>query len=387
MKSTPRIEGFDLARALAIWGMVTVHFWIVLAYHQNEPAWLRWCLEMLDGRAAALFVILAGVGISLRAKPASGNSSADANVSGDTQRSDAGRVAAFAENAGAGSVANPLPGILLRRGLFLLVVGFVNLVIWKGDILRVYGVSLCLAAWLVGASDRKLLTAAGLFIVGFIGLMLVTDYGQEWDFKTFEYANLWSPRGISRNLFYNGFRSVFPWTGLLVFGLWLGRRNLADPRLRRRTLVIAASLALATEIASALLVRLFKAYPNGLKDEDIVGLFGTVSMPPLPMFLIAASSTAVAVICASLTIAERFAGTVAMRSLVACGQMAFTWYVVHIVVGLGGLVMLGLAGSKSLMFSVVAAAGFFVTLCAISLAVRSRGRRGPLEWLMRRLAG
>ena len=35
---------------------------------------------------------------------------------------------------------------LTNRGLFLLVVGFVNLLIWPGDILRVYGVSLLIAA-------------------------------------------------------------------------------------------------------------------------------------------------------------------------------------------------------------------------------------------------
>jgi hypothetical protein len=35
-----------------------------------------------------------------------------------------------------------IAAILRRRGLLLLAVGFLNLTIWEGDILRVYGVSL-----------------------------------------------------------------------------------------------------------------------------------------------------------------------------------------------------------------------------------------------------
>lgn len=60
-----RIIGYDLARALAVFGMVIVNFKIVMSAEKNGPAWLVSLVGLLDGRAAATFVVLAGVGLSL----------------------------------------------------------------------------------------------------------------------------------------------------------------------------------------------------------------------------------------------------------------------------------------------------------------------------------
>ena len=48
-----------MARALAILGMVIVHFVLAMAPGEQEPAWLRTTVDLLDGRARALFVVLA----------------------------------------------------------------------------------------------------------------------------------------------------------------------------------------------------------------------------------------------------------------------------------------------------------------------------------------
>jgi uncharacterized membrane protein YeiB len=366
-----RIEGYDLARGLAIWGMVTVHFRLVMAFHARQPAWLHSAVEMLDGRAAALFVILAGIGVALRTAK---NSSRGAPA-----------LPEIADQPVSVSVSDRR--LLTRRGMFLLVAGFVNLTVWEGDILRVYGVSLTVAALLLDVSDRMLLIAAGSFLAGFLLLMSVADYNAEWEWATFTYNHLWTVRGAIRNLFFNGFRSVFPWTGLLLFGFWLGRQLLADRLSRKRLFGWSLCIASTTEIVSALVVSYLRRHPTGLDDTDIVALFGTGSMPPLPAFLLAAGSTAVAVIAASLFIAERYPTALPVRALVACGQMAFTWYVFHIVFGLGTLMKLGIVDNQTLGRAVTLAAGFFVVICLISLAVRATGRRGPLEALLRKVAG
>ena len=126
-----RILGYDVARALAMLGMIVVHFGLVMAADPTRPAWSAMIMHLLDGRAAATFVVLAGVGLTLRSRRA---------VAAEDPRAIA-----------------PVRATLIRRGLFLLAMGFVNLVIWPGDILRVYGVSLIVAAGLVTASDRRLL--------------------------------------------------------------------------------------------------------------------------------------------------------------------------------------------------------------------------------------
>src|SRR6266516_176101 len=106
-----RIIGYDLARALAILGMVVVHFALVMSSEPMvEEGWMSRVVGFLDGRAAATFVVLAGIGVTLRSR-----------------------------GAAAGAAHHPkglarLRSTLLKRGLFLLAVGFLNLIIWPGDI-------------------------------------------------------------------------------------------------------------------------------------------------------------------------------------------------------------------------------------------------------------
>ena len=65
-----RIEGYDVARSLAIFGMVVVNFKTTMGAERLGPEGLIRVLNLLDGRAAALFVVLAGVGISLLSRTA-----------------------------------------------------------------------------------------------------------------------------------------------------------------------------------------------------------------------------------------------------------------------------------------------------------------------------
>lgn len=110
-----RILGFDVARAVAILGMFVVHFSMVAAADPDQPAWMARLLGFLDGRSAATFMILGGIGLTHF-----------------PQRSVAAPPKEFPS----------WKSILFRRGLILVVAGFINLTIWQGDILRVYGVSL-----------------------------------------------------------------------------------------------------------------------------------------------------------------------------------------------------------------------------------------------------
>ncbi|MGL4419525.1 MAG: heparan-alpha-glucosaminide N-acetyltransferase domain-containing protein, partial [Gemmataceae bacterium] len=189
-----RVIGYDIARTLALLGMIVVHFSLVAAADRSNPAWLASVLAYLDGRAAATFVVLAGIGLTLMSRRAV--------ASGDP--------AARAK----------LRSTFVRRGLFLLVIGFLNLTFWPGDILRVYGVSLIMASCLFMAPSRRILALAAVSALVFAVLVLVGDFEKNWDWRTLTYRNLWTPTGVVRNLFYDGFRSVLPWTGFILFGMW-----------------------------------------------------------------------------------------------------------------------------------------------------------------------
>ena len=355
-----RIVGYDVARALAIFGMVLVHFVLVMSFDYVEEGWLGQIVGFLDGRAAATFVVLAGVGLTLRAQGAGASADAD-------------------------SVAR-VRATLRRRGLFLLAAGFLNLIVWPGDILRVYGVSLLLAASFLHASGRTLWAMTLGFVAGFVALMLVLDYSKNWDWETLTYYGMWTPAGAVRNLFFDGFRTVFPWTGLLFFGMWIGRRDLRAPAAARRWVAAAVIVVVVTELASRVLVRWVRA-ESAMPYEDAVALFGTESMPPLPLFLISAGATAVAVIAASVRAADLFRDTLPVRALATTGQMAFTWYIAHIFLGLGTVIVLGPTEDQPLAVGLGAGLAFFALAAVLSLLWRRRFRHGPLEWVMRRVAG
>ncbi|MBA6339403.1 DUF1624 domain-containing protein, partial [Colwellia sp. BRX8-7] len=58
-----RVTGFDLARAFAIFGMVIVNFKIAMNADTGNQLLMSFT-HLFEGRASALFVILAGVGIT-----------------------------------------------------------------------------------------------------------------------------------------------------------------------------------------------------------------------------------------------------------------------------------------------------------------------------------
>ena len=59
-----RITALDVARALAFLGMVQVNFTVAMSFGKDSPGWMHALTEGLTGRAASLFVVLAGVGLS-----------------------------------------------------------------------------------------------------------------------------------------------------------------------------------------------------------------------------------------------------------------------------------------------------------------------------------
>jgi uncharacterized protein len=359
-KSGERVLGYDLARSIAMLGMIVVHFGLVMAADHTRPAWATGVLRLFDGRAAAIFMVLAGVGVSLRSRRAV--ESADPRAIERVRRT------------------------LINRGWFLLVVGFANLLIWPGDILRVYGVSLLVTAGLITARDRRLLMIALAFILGFLFLALFLDYDKNWEWSTMTYHRLWTLEGAFRNLFYDGFRSVVPWTGIFVFGMWLGRQDLRNRARNTRFFWGAVSVALLAEGVSWLCLSNFRAHPHGMDDSMIKALFGTESMPPLPLFLCSSVGMAVAVIALSVRVAEMWPSSPWLRPLTAMGQMALTWYFLHIVIGLGTVDALGLTAKQTLPVGEVCGVLFFTLAVLTSWVWKAYFAHGPLEWIMRKVA-
>ena len=190
-----------------------------------------------------------------------------------------------------------------------------------------------------------------------------------------------------RHLFFNGFHPVFPWTAFLFVGMWLGRRNVLDPAIRKGIFLFATAIAVLTEATSWLLARYFSTHPHDIDAETVTALFGTAPMPPMPLYMLAGGSAAVAVIVLSVAVVERFPKARWYAPLLATGQLALTLYVAHVIIGMGTLQELGLLEDQTLPFALGSALIFCGCAVLFSYLWKKRFNRGPLEWIMRRITG
>ena len=359
----PRIDGLDIARGLAFAGMVLVNYSIVMAgFGGGGPEWVGAMRDACTGRAAALFVLLAGCGMSLML------SRADAR----------GGKAATARAR----------STYLRRSIALLVMGYAFCVIWSADILHYYAFYLVLGALLSVLASRWLGAIALLCVVGFVVIYLWwIPYFTGWNIRTLEHHDFWTWLGQLRNLFYNGWHPLLPWFAFFLVGMIIGRWPLQRFVFSPLLLLVGAALAVGARFgADALTDALADSDLPRYQTEKWLGLFGKECIPPGPFYVLEATGTALAVIGMSLFIARlpRWLWLPIART----GRMALTLYVAHVVIGLELWEQLGGDTDRADMpevfrwwlFSVIASLVF-------ATAWLQFRRRGPLEGLQRWICG
>ncbi|MDJ0953994.1 MAG: DUF418 domain-containing protein [Acidimicrobiia bacterium] len=357
---TKRIIGLDIARAFAIVGMVIVNFNVVMSSGVSEPGWLRFFAVSLEGRAAATFVVLAGIGASLGSRRAR-----ESGEAGDRRRART---------------------TLARRALFLFVIGWLFFPIWPADILHFYGVYLALGSLLLFAPNRALLWWGAAATAVSFGFIVTADYFANWNLDDLSYEGLNTVSGFLRNLFLDGLHPVLPWIAFYLFGMWLGRTDLRDPAWRRRIVVRAAGILVVVEGVAWAVLGPKGSRTEELGDEAWQWLFSVEMLPPMPLYLVAGTATACLVIVGSIWLGDHASARVT-TPLVHTGQLALTLYVAHVVVGMGILETMGRLEDQSLVFIVISSLAFCAAAIAWSTWWRRRHQRGPLEWVMRRLAG
>lgn len=345
-----RDDAIDVTRAVAILGMFLIHTVLVLAAAYPNDGPLGFLLWVLDGRAAATFVTLAGFGVA--------------------------RLA--------GKYPAALADVTLRkRALILWIMGVLNLIIWPGDILRVYGVALLLAPMMLRWSARTRVLVSVALVVAFSVGMLLLDWTQHWDLRSLTYIGVWSVEGFVRNHFFDGFRPVVPWLAFFLLGTVLAEMNLHDIRLRRR-LVIFGLLALGVSLGLSIgLDRLLIQFAPEVDALTREGLVGTTSLPPLPLFMLSAIGTTSLLLGAVLLLMPVVPASV-VSMLAATGRRALTWYVLHVVV----LVSLYAIGAKNALSTTNALlVGVALFGGAAWWSGKHQTTNGMFEAMMRRLSG
>lgn len=352
-----RVPGYDLARALALLGMVFINYWVLVEDPNACPEWLDAVMNFIQGRAAATFVVLAGVGLSLLSRRA------------------------YLVKDAAGIAADRY--VLWRRASFLFTIGLLYSMIWPADILHFYGIYLAIGAFLLTAPNRRLWALAIVISVAFSLFMIITDFdpGEAWG--SIDYRDFFNLPRLSRHLFLDGCYPVFPWVAFMFMGIWLGRKNLSDHSVRNKLLMAGSGALVFSEFVSKITFRLISSAGIGFDLEKVLPLFAIDPWEPMPLFMLSSGGTALLVIGLSIILAEKFSRAKWLRPFLAVGQSTLTLYIAHIMVGNIFIEVMKRHDSYLSLFPVWGVIAFYTSALAFCLFWKRRFQKGPLEWLMR----
>jgi len=367
-----RMVGVDVARCLALLGMVATH--VLLGQEPDgsltDSQWLA------GGRAAALFAVLAGVSIALmtgRRTPVRGRERRRRSVE------------------------------LAVRALLVAVLGLAlgELETGIAVILTYYGVLFLLALPFIGLTTRPLLALAMVWVVvGPVVSQVVRPHLPERRYDSPHLAQLADPGPVLSELLFTGYYPAVPWLAYLLLGLALGRADLGNRRIQ--ALLVGAGLAtavLATVVSrwltgmQAVSRRLLEGSPPGATIDQLLeqvagGMFGQTPVDgswawllvvaphsTTPFDLAQTMGSAVFVLGTCLAVAG-LVGDVGRRALAVffgAGTMTLSLYTLHVLMKTERIWPREEPESFRLHVLVLMAIG------AVFVAAR---RRGPLEWVV-----
>jgi uncharacterized membrane protein YeiB len=338
-----RINGIDAARALAIIGMVMVHF----GRGVSGPAPLLRLYGLSHGRASILFVLLAGVGVSLLA----------GHRSSGRRRNVWARLAFRA-------------AVLLPAGLALQLLDHGALVI-----LQQYALLFLVAASAVALSDRVLL-GTGLAVA----MLAPVLYLGAWQWQPHWFTGYTAvitdpPLVIARDLLLTGAYPVLTWTAPLLFGMWLGRQDLRLPVVRWRMVIVGAVVPVTAWGASRGLIAWLGIPETG---PTWVQLILDDPHSQMPLWLLGSMGSAAAVLGLALVAIDRWPRIT--WPLVAMGQLALTIYVGHLV---ALALWPGLFIRGDFFPAMISVIRFSIVVAFASVVWRRFFSRGPLEAALR----
>lgn len=343
LPATARISGIDMARALAIVGMVMVH---IGPQDAGRPGIAAQVYRFSHGRASILFVILAGIGVSLLAGDRS-----PMRLRTATQR-------------------------LIWRAIVLLPIGLAlqETGVAIAVILQHYAAYFLLATVLMRLSDRALVAFA---IVGATAgpVLYLWLHRSVPSWFAADTPHWYDAPHVILDVVLTGHYPLVAWAAPLAFGIWIGRHGL---RSQRAALCMLATGVALTVVGFAVSNTLITRYGLAANEVDWRQLIMDEPHDNMPLWLLTSSATAMSVIAGCLLLANRFPR--ASWPLVALGQLAFTAYVLHVLV----LRWVPQWLARDMLDAAwISIARFTVVSLVLATAYRSVAARGPFEMLLR----
>lgn len=356
-QSTQRITALDFARSWAIFGMIIVNYKLAMQAETGGAAWLTAIAGLFEGRASALFVVLAGIGVSLMTAKARISMSKDLIRQ---SRNSLYRRAAF----------------LFLSGMFLLLMG------WSADILHYYAAFMLAASVLITVSVNRIFGLIATILLASQLFLILFDYSNGWDASYHEYTGFWTIGGFFRNLFLNGFHPVFPWLCFFLIGMWIGRTRWLDREFRAKLLLFSLAGTVFCEAVSYSLIN----WTSSVLDREAASyLFTTKPMPPTMLYVLSATCSSAAILAVSLYAVDKFGNFLLTQALIHTGQLSLSHYIGHVLIGLGFLQAVGYLENGRLSFAIAYGCGYFIIALYFSHLWRRWMKRGPVELIMRKI--
>ncbi len=357
-----RVVGVDVARGLALIGMMAVHVFPTFDRHGTPTL----ATVLAGGRSATTFVLVAGVSLAFLSGGRGG-------VKGRA------RAAAIA-------------GIAVRAAL----IGALGL--WLSDlasgvdvILPHYAVLFLVAIPLLGLRPRILtLIAAALIVVAPVVVLVVRTSVDAPSDPTFD-TLVDDPSGLAVGLFVTGSYPVLAYLAYLCAGLAIGRSDLSSRRLAAWLFGGGIGLAITAQVASHVLLFQFGGLGqlSGSLARNVLlwepkptSSWWYLALPAphstTPVDMVRTLGSAMAVLGAALLLSRVPVVARLLRPLAAAGAMTLTLYCGHLLVLATGVLDDALA-----TLYVLLVVGAFV----FGLGWRHWLGQGPLERLLAAVAG
>lgn len=338
-----RISGIDVARALAIIGMLVAH--LATAHNPTQPGWGWQWLWIFDGRSSATFATLAGVSIALMSR--------SAWLSGDPLLWRAARAKVAVRAA-----------LILPIGIGLQMLGTPIAVI-----LPTYAVLFFMAIPLMRLRSWLLLTIAGVAVV--LGSIVMLAIRQA---TTGSIDPSWYNFGFGIGEMIWGAYPALVWIAYVLVGIVVGRGDLGSPRYSALLIGIGLALALVGYGSG-------RALESALNADVLYWPDVLVSTEPHAdsMFEVTGNiGVALAVLGICLLITAWRPVELALWPLASMGAMALTIYTAQIIV-------VAILGPDSIWFptsDLPLVATIIGSILFASLWRATLGQ-GPLERLMK----
>ena len=179
---------------------------------------------------------------------------------------------------------------------------------------------------------------------------------------------------------------MIPWAAFMLIGYWFGKQDLNNSKFVKKAFWISSAIFTGIQLLSYTII-LILSEGNYETKKVLTDILGTHPMPPLPLYMFNGITIAITIISACILIAKRFEKNIIIDALNKTGQLALTFYVAHVIIGMGIVETISpeKMGTYSVEFSLIYALVFSLLCILFAVIWRKYKNSGPLESLMRKL--